>query len=181
MERVDPSEVVMRTTGLGALASCIVMVIMMCTGCGPVGATQRIHQAEMAMERARVADAQERAPYEYTSAKEFLHKAKEEWGYSDFQAAKDYATEAKRSADAALLKAKEDPFTGSPVPADKVAQALREGKSDIKPRLKKTSSDGKSSIKDPSKMLDEKAKVEDDDEEDPMDVMESPDKADDDE
>ena len=83
-------------------------------GCGPVQSTQRLSEAEVALERARVARADQRAPYEYYSAKFYLHKAKEEWGYSDFEASHDYATDAKRAAEAALLKAKEDPWEGSP-------------------------------------------------------------------
>jgi hypothetical protein len=94
-------------------------------GCGPVGSTVRIGDAEASLERARVADAQDRAPYEYHMAAYYLHKAKEEWGYSDFEASRDYATEAKRSAEAALLKSKEDPWTGSPVPEDKRRDALK--------------------------------------------------------
>lgn len=35
------------------------------------------------------------APYEYYSAVEYLHKAREEVGYSDYQAAIDYAREAR--------------------------------------------------------------------------------------
>jgi hypothetical protein len=85
------------------------------TGCGPVQSTQRISQAEVAFERARVVEAHEKAPYEYKSAQYYLHKAKEEWGYSDFEAAYDYATEAKSAAEAARLKAKEDPWPGHPI------------------------------------------------------------------
>lgn len=85
------------------------------TGCGPVQSTQRISQAEVAFERARVVEAHQKAPYEYKSAQYYLHKAKEEWGYSDFEAAYDYATEAKSAAEAARLKAKEDPWPGHPV------------------------------------------------------------------
>jgi hypothetical protein len=35
------------------------------------------------------------APYEYYSAVEYLHKAREEVGYSDYEAAVDYAREAR--------------------------------------------------------------------------------------
>ena len=87
----------------------------MVIGCGPVQSTQRISQAEVAFERARVVEAHKKAPYEYKSAQYYLHKAKEEWGYSDFEAAYDYATEAKSAAEAARLKAKEDPWPGHPV------------------------------------------------------------------
>ncbi len=94
------------------------------TGCfGPVTSTKKIMDAETALERSRVADAHERAPYEYHMAEELLHKAKEEWGYSDFQAADRYAEEARRQAERSLTKAKEDPFTGSPVAADKLNKA----------------------------------------------------------
>ncbi len=96
------------------------------TGCGPVTATAGINDAEYALERARVADADESAPYEYYTARHFLQKAKEEWGYSDFQAAADYAEASKKSSDAALLKAKEDPWNGSPVSDEKVRQARQE-------------------------------------------------------
>ena len=91
---------------------------------GPITATKGISDAAGALERARVADAKERAPYYYYSAENFLQKAKEEWGYSDFQAADQYAQEALRFAKRALTQAKEDPWTGSPVPASKL-EALR--------------------------------------------------------
>ena len=88
---------------------------LLAVGCGPVQSTQRISQAEVAFERARVVEAHQKAPYEYKSAQYYLHKAKEEWGYSDFEASYDYATEAKSAAEAARLKAKEDPWPGHPV------------------------------------------------------------------
>jgi hypothetical protein len=102
----------------------ILILTGLLVGCGPVGSTARIGDAEASLERARVAEAQERAPYEYYMAAYYLHKAKEEWGYSDFEASRAYATEAKRSAEAALLKAKEDPWAGSPVPEDKRREAM---------------------------------------------------------
>jgi len=94
---------------------CLCGLSFILSACGPVQSTQRVGEATVALERARVAEADQKAPYEYYSAKFYLHKSKEEWGYSDFEASYDYATEAKRAAEAALLKAKEDPWTGSPV------------------------------------------------------------------
>ena len=94
-------------------------------GCvGPVMATKEISDANGALERARIADAHEKAPYEYYTAERYLYKAKEEWGYSDFQASERYAEEAVRSAQRALTKAKEDPYTGSPVPREKLDRAM---------------------------------------------------------
>lgn len=93
----------------------LMALVIIATGCGPIQSTQRISEAEVAFERARVAEAQIRAPYEFWSASHYLYKAKEEWGYSDFEAAYDYATQARRAAEAALLKSREDPWAGHPV------------------------------------------------------------------
>lgn len=80
------------------------------SGCGPIKSTQRIGQAEVALERARVVEAYRKAPYEFFSARYYVHKAKEEWGYSDFEASFDYADDAKDDAEAAIRKAEEDPW-----------------------------------------------------------------------
>jgi hypothetical protein len=84
-------------------------------GCGPVQSTQRIGSAEVAMERARVNDAMDHSPYEYYRAVHYLHKSKMEWGYSNFEASRDYAVEARRSAEAALDNTREAPWRGHPV------------------------------------------------------------------
>jgi hypothetical protein len=112
MMTVERSRSILRLLrGLIALMA----VVIVATGCGPIQSTQRISEAEVAFERARVAEAMVRAPYEYWSAHHYLYKAKEEWGYSDFEAAYDYATQARRAAEAALLKSREDPWQGHPV------------------------------------------------------------------
>lgn len=105
----------LRTTGRlnTSILSCLA-IVMFAVGCGPIQSTSRISDAEVSMERARVAEAETRAPYEFYSAYHYLYKAKEEWGYSEFEAAYDYATLARRAADAALLKSKEDPWAGHP-------------------------------------------------------------------
>ncbi len=89
-------------------------IVTFAVGCGPIQSTSRISDAEVSIERARVAEAEIRAPYEFYSAYHYLYKAKEEWGYSEFEAAYDYATLARRAADAAALKSKEDPWAGHP-------------------------------------------------------------------
>ena len=110
---------------LVALAA-VLLVSTLAAACGPVQSTSRLGQAHVALERARVAEADRKAPYEYYSARFYLHKAEEEWGYSDFEASFDYATEAKRAAEAALLKAKEDPWTGSPVDDELTQDAMKD-------------------------------------------------------
>jgi hypothetical protein len=97
------------------LAALLVAGSLAVSACGPVQSTSRIQEAEVAFERARVVEAHEMAPYEYYSAKYYLHKSKEEWGYSDFEASVDYARRARQAAEAARLKAQEDPWSGSPV------------------------------------------------------------------
>ena len=95
---------------------CVTLCALWLTGCfGPVTATKEISEAEGALERARIADAQKTAPYYYHSADEYLQKAKEEWGYSDFQKSEEYAKASMRHAARALSQAKEDPWQGSPV------------------------------------------------------------------
>lgn len=105
-----------RLVGLVApLVALLGAALLATSACGPVQSTARIQEAEVAFERARVVEAHEMAPYEYYSAKYYLHKSKEEWGYSDFEASVDYARRARQAAEAARLKAQEDPWAGSPV------------------------------------------------------------------
>lgn len=120
-------------------------------GCGPIQSTSRISDATVALERARVNDADIKAPYEYYSARFYLHKAQEEWGYSDFEASYEYAKEAKRAADAANLKAKEDPWTGSPVDQNIDNESMRD---------KGASSIDMKEVKKPSKKKAQKEKKE---------------------
>lgn len=79
-------------------------------GCGPVRSTQQINDAKVAFERARVSEAYASAPYKFFRAQYYLHKAKEEWGYSEFETSYDYAEEAESAAEAALRRSEEDPW-----------------------------------------------------------------------
>lgn len=106
--------------------SIALVAIALLGACGPVQSTARLSQASVALERARVVEADQKAPYEYYSARFYLYKAEEEWSYSDFEASFDYATEAKRAAEAAILKAKEDPWEGSPVDPELTQEALKD-------------------------------------------------------
>ncbi len=64
------------------------------TGCGPITSTTTIAKATVALDAAEGASAEKYAVYEYMSAREYLRKAKEEEGHSDFQAAIDLAKKA---------------------------------------------------------------------------------------
>lgn len=64
------------------------------SGCGPVQSTAYLLDAAVQIEAARTASAERLAPYEWTSANLYLHKAREEVGYSDFEQAVSYSKKA---------------------------------------------------------------------------------------
>jgi len=83
----------------GTLLACLLF------GCGPVTATSVIDDAELALVRARAADADRFAPYEATLADLYLAKAREEQGHARYADARALANEALRYAGAASRKA----------------------------------------------------------------------------
>lgn len=92
-------------------------------GCGPTQSTAYLIDAETMMEGARTAQAEKLAPYDWTLAKLYLQKSKEEVGYSDFEQAVDYAKKAvdyaTRARDNAMKAARkgEQPAPPPPSPA----------------------------------------------------------------
>ena len=80
--------------------------------CGPVESTSLIVQADTALHNAKTAGADQKSPYEYTAAEQYLHKAREEWGHSDFECSVDFATKARdlgiKARENALKKIDED-------------------------------------------------------------------------
>lgn len=87
-------------------------------GCGPITATTSIADATVALEAARGIEAEQYAIYEYQSAVEYLRKAREEEGYSDFQRAIDLAKKARSFAEEAREKARTNPARGLPAPGE---------------------------------------------------------------
>jgi hypothetical protein len=75
------------------------------TACGPVQSTAYLLDAEVQIEAARTAGADKLAPYEWTSANLYIHKAREEVGYSDFETGVEYAGKASKFANQAKDKA----------------------------------------------------------------------------
>jgi hypothetical protein len=86
-------------------------------GCGPIMATQNIARADDAVAMAAAAYGDQYATYQYVSAVEYLEKAREEWGYSDFKQANLYAQRALEQAEMALRRVQNrlDAF-GNPLP-----------------------------------------------------------------
>ena len=55
-------------------------------GCGPVEYISQVgNKAASAVSAAKLAQADRYAPYEFTAAEEYLHKAREEAGYAEYQ------------------------------------------------------------------------------------------------
>jgi hypothetical protein len=75
------------------------------TGCGPLISTSLIVDAEAKVAAAKAAEAERFAPYEYTSAQEYLQKAHEELGYADYGPAIDYAYKAADAAQRGVERA----------------------------------------------------------------------------
>jgi hypothetical protein len=87
-------------------------------GCGPVQSTSLILDADVQLEAARAADAPKYAPYEYTLADAYLHKAREEQGYADYEVCIDFAHKAldnaKKAKDLAVNHVKEQGVSAPP-------------------------------------------------------------------
>jgi len=65
-------------------------------GCGPVEYISQVsNRAASAVSSAKLAQADRYAPYEYTAAEEYLHKAREEGGYAEYQDAIEYGKKAE--------------------------------------------------------------------------------------
>ncbi len=77
-----------------ARVAMLVVGLLANSGCGPIQSTSFLLDAEAMLEAARTAQAERLAPYEWTAANLYLHKAKEEVGYADFEQAVDYSKKA---------------------------------------------------------------------------------------
>jgi len=75
------------------------------SACGPIQSTAYLLDAEVQIEAARTAGAEKMAPYEWTAANLYIHKAREEVGDSDFETGVDYAGKAQKFARDAREKA----------------------------------------------------------------------------
>ena len=81
------------------------LVMLLASGCGPIQATTAISRAEEELLTAKLAEADQLAPYEYTKADLFLKFAKERQGFAEYREARLFAEEAQRLAVRAKEKA----------------------------------------------------------------------------
>jgi len=93
---------------------------LLAPGCGPIEYLNQItRKASQAVAEAKKADAERWAPYEYWGAIEYLHKAREEGGYADYQAAiklgKKAADLAQQARTLAVERAAAEPEGAEPV------------------------------------------------------------------
>lgn len=89
----------MRRLTLGALAG------LLLASCGPVRSTSLIVDAQAELAAAQTANAADHAPFEYVAAEAYLHKAREEQSYADFEVALDYANKSLDCARVARMHA----------------------------------------------------------------------------
>ncbi len=80
-------------------------ILTVASGCGPIISTSLIVDAEAKLAAAKAAEAEQYAPYEYTAAEQYLHKAHEELGYADYGPAIDYAYKAADAAEKGTKRA----------------------------------------------------------------------------
>jgi hypothetical protein len=79
--------------------------VLLAAACSPYGARKDLAAAEQALTSAEKAGAARYATYEYAAAAEYLHKAKEEASYSDFEGARIFANRSLDYSDRAQTRA----------------------------------------------------------------------------
>jgi uncharacterized protein DUF4398 len=89
---------------IGLMAALALWAMTTATGCGPIEYISIVtFDASKAVNEAKASRASELAPYEYTAAVEYLHKAREVGGYARYHEA---ATWGRKSRDFGNLAAK---------------------------------------------------------------------------
>lgn len=82
--------------GVRALGAAGLLAAGAAAGCGPIEYTNQVgSKAARAVQLAREAGAERHAPYEYTAAVAYLHKAREEGASAEYQIAIDYGRRAE--------------------------------------------------------------------------------------
>lgn len=95
-------------------------VAALAAGCGPVQYITKVGDASNAHAQAEREDAQNSAPYEFTAASEYLKKAREEAGRSQFDTAVAYSARAEEMSHKARAISRENRVQGKT--ADKTAE-----------------------------------------------------------
>jgi hypothetical protein len=105
---------------------CLAALGALCSSCGPIDYLNTVaRKATRAVAEAQTADAEHLSPYEYWSAMEYIHMAREKAAYADYEIAISYGEKAEQMAKEARRiaaeKAQAGPAratTGEEVPPD---------------------------------------------------------------
>ena len=96
-------------------AALVLLACWLTSGCGPIGYVNQVtRKASSAVAAAEAAKADKYSPYWYTLAIEYLHKAREEASFADYEAANRFGRKAQQAAE----KAKEESIARAGNPAD---------------------------------------------------------------
>ncbi|HEX3903900.1 MAG TPA: DUF4398 domain-containing protein [Polyangia bacterium] len=91
-----------RTLPTGSIVVLLAPLLVSSVGCGPVEYINQVgNKAASAVSAAKLASAERYAPYEYTKAEEYLHKAREEAGHAEYEDAIEYGRKAEEFANRA--------------------------------------------------------------------------------
>lgn len=84
------------------------MLVAGLAACGPIAYVNEVtRRADDAVAEARLAEADKNAPYWYTRATQYLHKARENAARADFQGANRFGRLAAEAAEQAIVEAKD--------------------------------------------------------------------------
>lgn len=92
-----------------------VLVLALTTGCA-IAPTARVVRAQVEIDAATGAGADRYAIYEITKAREYLHKAREELGYAEYQTATHYADAAVENGERAKTLSRDHPVESAALP-----------------------------------------------------------------
>lgn len=96
----------MRRACAAPTVAILVAVLGLGAGCGPIVYVGEVRHASEALDTARAAHAEKYAPYWWTRATEYLHKAREIAAHADFQGANRFGRLAVEAADKATEEAR---------------------------------------------------------------------------
>ena len=83
-------------------ATLLIIAVTALAGCGPVTTASVIHDAEHDLGEVKSLDGEKNAPYEYTKAASYLHKAKELQGHGLYEQASTYARRSRLLSEKAI-------------------------------------------------------------------------------
>ncbi|GMV41253.1 MAG: hypothetical protein AMXMBFR64_29690 [Myxococcales bacterium] len=96
----------LRSTPIRLLRAALVGCLLALAACGPIQSAQAIREGQKSLETARLAEAEQLAPYHFHRALAYLEMAKRKSGFSEFEVSQEYAKVAKVAADQAVVNAR---------------------------------------------------------------------------